>query len=74
MKQYIGCDAPARYSILVTLEENGKAGPPVRVEHDELEMRRYWPVDNAGVIQVFGARNQRMAQDIMRLPKDQQIL
>ena len=43
-------------------------------------------VDNAGVIQVFGARNQRMAQDlanlvggispdeIMKMPKDEQFL
>ena len=43
-------------------------------------------VDNAGVVQVFGARNQRMAQDlaniiggvsaeeILRMPKDEQIL
>jgi type IV secretion system protein VirD4 len=43
-------------------------------------------VDNAGVVQVFGARNQRMAQDlaniiggvtadeIMKMPKDEQLL
>jgi type IV secretion system protein VirD4 len=43
-------------------------------------------VDNAGVVQVFGARNHRMAQDIanliggvspeeiLRMPEDQQIL
>ena len=43
-------------------------------------------VDNAGVVQVFGARNHRMAQDIanliggvspdqiLRMPKDEQIL
>jgi transposase len=41
MKQYIGCDAHARYSIFVSMDEAGKAAAPVRVEHDELEMRRF---------------------------------
>ncbi len=41
MKQYIGCDAHARYSIFVSMDENGKSSAPVRVEHDELEMRRF---------------------------------
>lgn len=41
MKQYIGCDAHARYSIFVVMDEHGKAGLPVRVEHDELEMSRF---------------------------------
>src|SRR5208283_3262899 len=41
MKKYIGCDAHARYSIFVVMEENGNCAPPVRVEHDEGEMRRY---------------------------------
>ena len=41
MKKYIGCDAHARYSIFVVMDENGNCAPPVRVEHDEWEMRRY---------------------------------
>jgi transposase len=41
VKKYIGCDAHARYSIFVTMDENGRTEAPVRVEHDELEMRRY---------------------------------
>ena len=41
MKQYIGCDAHARYSIFVTMDESGKASSPIRVEHDELEIRRF---------------------------------
>lgn len=41
MKQYIGCDAHARYSIFVSMDETGKVGRPVRVEHDDLEMRRF---------------------------------
>jgi len=40
-KKYIGCDAHARYSIFVVMDENGRCDPPVRVEHDEWEMRRY---------------------------------
>jgi len=41
MKQYIGCDAHARYSIFVSMDANGKVSVPVRVEHEELEMRRF---------------------------------
>ena len=41
MKKYIGCDAHARYSIFVSLRENGQWDPPVRVEHNELEMERF---------------------------------
>ena len=41
MKQYIGCDAHARYSVFVSMDENGRADKPVRVEHDELEMERF---------------------------------
>jgi transposase len=41
VKQYIGCDAHARYSVFVSVDEHGKVAAPVRVEHDELEMRRY---------------------------------
>jgi hypothetical protein len=38
MKTYVACDAHARYSICLSIDEQGKAGPPVRVEHQELEM------------------------------------
>ena len=48
MKQYIGCDAHARYSIFVSLDENGRTGKPVRVEHDELEMRGFLSTLPAG--------------------------
>jgi len=48
MKKYIGCDAHARYSIFVSMDERGKAGPPVRVEHDELEMCRFLSTLPAG--------------------------
>jgi len=48
MKQYIGCDAHARYSIFVSMDENGKAAAPTRVEHDELEMRRFLSTLPAG--------------------------
>jgi hypothetical protein len=39
MKQYIGCDRHARCSIFVSIDQTGKVPAPVRVEHDELEMR-----------------------------------
>src|ERR1700747_3563231 len=48
MKQYIGCNAHARYSIFVSLDENGRTGKPVRVEHDELEMRGFLSTLPAG--------------------------
>jgi len=41
MKQYIGCDAHQRYSVFVTVEESGRAGPAVRVENDRPELRRF---------------------------------
>lgn len=41
MKKYIGCDAHARYSIFASLGEDGHWDPPVRVEHNELEMERF---------------------------------
>ncbi len=41
MKKYIGCDAHARYSIFVSIDEHGRVSAPVRVEHDEVEMRRF---------------------------------
>jgi transposase len=41
MKKYIGCDAHARYSIFASVREDGRWDPPVRVEHNELEMERF---------------------------------
>jgi len=41
MKKYIGCDAHTRYSIFVSLREDGGCDPAVRIEHNELEMERY---------------------------------
>lgn len=41
MKQYIGCDAHARYSVFVSVNEQGVVGPAVRVEHGSRELRDY---------------------------------
>jgi transposase len=41
MEQYIGCDSHQRYSVFVTMDEKGKVGPAVRVEHDKGELRRF---------------------------------
>ena len=41
MKQYIGCDAHRRYSVFVSVDEQGKASPPSRVEHDREEFRKF---------------------------------
>src|SRR4249919_1588531 len=41
MKQYIGCDAHRKYSVFVSVDEQGKAGPPQRVEHDREEFRKF---------------------------------
>lgn len=41
MKQYIGCDAHARYSVFVSVDERGRIGAPVRVEHGGRDLRDY---------------------------------
>jgi transposase len=41
MKHYIGCDAHKKYSIFVTLNENGKASSTERVQHDKELYRKY---------------------------------
>ena len=41
MKQYIGCDAHARYSVFVSVDEKGQAAAPVRVEHGSRDLRDY---------------------------------
>jgi transposase len=41
MKEYIGCDAHKKYSVFVTVNELGKFGPAVRVNHDREGYRQY---------------------------------
>lgn len=41
MKQYIGCDTHARYSVFVSVDEKGQVGAPVRVEHGGRDLRDY---------------------------------
>jgi hypothetical protein len=41
MKQYIGCDAHRRYSVFATVDEEGKSGPSIRVEHEPEQFRKY---------------------------------
>ena len=41
MKQYIGCDSHARYSVFVSVDETGRVGPPVRVDHFGRDLRDY---------------------------------
>ena len=41
MKKYIGCDAHARYSVFVSVDERGQAAPPIRVEHGSRDLRDY---------------------------------
>jgi transposase len=41
VKQYIGCDAHTRYSVFVSVDETGKIGKPVRVDHGGRDLRDY---------------------------------
>ena len=41
MQQFIGCDYHRRYSVFVSVDENGKASKPVRVEHVGEEFAKY---------------------------------
>jgi transposase len=41
MKNYIGCDAHAHYSVFVSVDEKGRIGAPVRVNHESRELRDY---------------------------------
>lgn len=34
MEKYIGCDAHRCYSVFVTVDENGRASKPTRIEHE----------------------------------------
>ena len=41
MKQYIGCDSHSRYSVFVSVDEKGRLGTPVRVDHGGRDLRDY---------------------------------
>lgn len=41
MKQFIGCDNHARYSVFVSVNEAGKIGAPIRIEHSGRDLRDY---------------------------------
>jgi hypothetical protein len=41
VKQYIGCDSHARYSVFVSVDEKGRVGTPVRVDHGGRGLRDY---------------------------------
>jgi hypothetical protein len=41
VKPYIGCDAHARYSVFVSVDETGRIGAPVRVDHFGRDLRDY---------------------------------
>ena len=41
MKQYIGCDSHSRYSVFVSVDEKGRVGTPVRVDHGGRGLRDY---------------------------------
>ena len=48
MKQYIGCDSHARYSVFVSVDEKGRIGTPVRVDHGGRGLRDYLGVLEKG--------------------------
>jgi transposase len=48
MKKFIGCDAHARYSVFVTMDELGRVAKPVRVNHGSRELRDYLATLEAG--------------------------
>jgi len=41
VKQYIGCDSHGRYSVFVSVDEKGRVGTPVRVDHGGRGLRDY---------------------------------
>jgi hypothetical protein len=49
MEKYIGCDAHRRYSIFVTIDENGRASQPTRIEHEGDALVNYLASLPAGV-------------------------
>ena len=38
---FVGCDAHRRYSVFVSVDENGKASKPTRVEHEGSALTEY---------------------------------
>ena len=41
MKKYIGCDMHKKYSVFVTMDEQGRLSEPRRVTNDSLELDSY---------------------------------
>lgn len=41
MKKYIGCDLHKKYSVFVTMDEQGRTGAPVTVPNDRLELEQH---------------------------------
>jgi len=41
MKQFIGCDAHKKFSVFVSMNEEGEYGPAIRVSHDPEEFRSF---------------------------------
>lgn len=41
MPQFIGCDAHKKYSVFVTVDEQGRASPAARVTHDRFTYREF---------------------------------
>jgi transposase len=41
MKHFIGCDMHKKYSVFVTMDEQGRTQAPVRVANDSLELGAY---------------------------------
>lgn len=41
MKKYIGCDLHKKYSVFVTMDEQGRTGAPVTVPNDSLELEQH---------------------------------
>ena len=41
MKEYIGCDLHKKYSVFVTMDEQGRTSSPVTVANDSLELEQY---------------------------------
>ncbi len=40
-RSFIGCDAHRKYSVFVGMDEQGKMGKPVRVEHERKDLRMF---------------------------------
>lgn len=41
MSQFIGCDTHKKYSVFRVMDEEGRLGPPLRVEHEKGELGRF---------------------------------